>query len=144
METHGFLAPETEAAVRAAYEDVGPAAQNVTREVAKAMEFSKEEYGERVTGEVVETARDALFANLLQVFSGSCEEFEDWLENEDAAYEVVENGSEEVEMVAWHVVPFADTVVTASYQNEPAAARGTLRRIVHGRFYRDALSRTAD
>ncbi|MGB9986775.1 DUF5809 family protein [Salarchaeum japonicum] len=141
METHGILAPETDGEVRAAYEDVGPAAQNVTREVAKAMEFSKEEYGERVTGEVVETARDALFANLLRVHSGTRDEFEEWLDGTD--YEVAENGSDDVDHVAWHVVEFEDTVVTASYQNEPAAARGTLRRIVHGKYYRDAL-RTDD
>ncbi|QDX40032.1 DUF5809 family protein [Salarchaeum sp. JOR-1] len=142
METHGVLAPETADEVRAAYEDVGPAAQNVTRELAKAMEFSREEYDDRVTGEVVETARDALFANLLEVHSGSREEFGDWLADYD--YEVVENGSDDVDRVAWHVVPFENTVVTASYQNEPAAARGTLRRIVHGKYYRETLSRTAD
>lgn len=142
MDVHGFLAPETPDEVREAYEDVGPAAQTVTREVAKAMEFDTEEYGERVTGDVVETARDALFASLLRVQSGTREEFEAWLEGTD--YEVVENGSEDVENVAWHLVPFENTVVTATYQNEPQAARGTLRRIVHGTFYRETLSRTAD
>jgi len=141
METHGVLAPETEEDVRETYAEVGPAAQNVTREVAKAMEFSKEEYGERVTADVVETARDALFANLLEIQSGTRDEFEEWCEDD---YEVLENGSESVEYVAWHLVPFEDTVVTATYQNEPEAARGTLRRVVFGRFYRDVVSRTAD
>lgn len=141
METHGLLAPETEDDVREAFEAVGPAAQNVTREVAKAMEFDREEYGERVTADVVGTARDALFANLLEVHSGTRDEFEEWVEDD---YEVLENGSESVEYVAWHLVPFENTVVTATYQNEPDAARGTLRRVVFARFYRDVVSRTAD
>lgn len=142
MDVHGFLAPETPDDVREAYADVGPAAQTVTREVAKAMEFDPDEYGDRVTGDVVETARDALFASLLRVQSGTREEFEAWVDGTD--YDVVENGSEDVENVAWHLVPFENTVVTATYQNEPEAARGTLRRIVHGKFYRETVSRTAD
>ncbi|MFC7167048.1 DUF5809 family protein [Halospeciosus flavus] len=138
METHGFLAPATESEATAAYEDVGPAAQTVTREVAKAMEFDREEYDERVTGEVVATARDALFASLLEVHSGTREAFEAWLDDHPDT-DVRHNGSEDVDNVAWHYVPFEDTVVTATYQNEPDAARATLRRIVHGRFYRDVV-----
>lgn len=142
METHGFLAPGTPEEVREHYEDVGPAAQTVTRELAKAMEFDEAEYDDRVTSDVVETARDALFASLLEVHSGTREEFEAWLDGRDV--EVRENGSDEVDYVAWHLVPFAGTVVTATYQNEPAAARGTLRRIAHGRFYRDVLADGGD
>ena len=137
-ETRGLLAPETEAEVRQQFEAVGPPAQTVTREVARAMEFPKEEYQERVTGEVVETARDALFASLLQVGVGDREEFEAAKRDHPDA-EVVENGSENVDGVAWHYVPFADVLVATTFQDEPDAAVATLRRIAFGKFYRDAL-----
>ena len=70
MHTEGIHAPETEAEARELYEAAGPTAQTVVREVAKAMEFDREEYSERVTGDVVETARDAVFASLLAVTVG--------------------------------------------------------------------------
>src|SRR6056297_2512482 len=100
METHGFLAPDTEDAASERYEAVGPAAQTVVKETAKAMAFDAEEYDERVTDEVVETARDALFASLLEVRTGTREEYDEWLAERDR--EVTEHGSENVDHVAWH------------------------------------------
>lgn len=137
-ETRGLLAPETEAEVREQFEEVGTPAQTVTRELARAMKFPKEEYEERVTGEVVETARDALFASLLRVEVGDREEFEDARSDYPDA-EVVENGSADVDGVAWHYVPFDDVLVTTTFQEEPDAAVATLRRIAFGRFYRGVL-----
>ena len=78
MDTEGTFRFEAAAEARKAYESIGPAAQTVVREVTKAMEFDREEYDDRVTGEVVETARDALFASLLEVTVGSREEYDDW------------------------------------------------------------------
>lgn len=139
MQTHGVLAPDTAAAVREAYADLGSAAQTVVKESAKAMDFDRVEYGERVSTDVVATARDALFASLLVVHVGTREEFDDWLDEVDEEYDVQIEGSETVEHVAWHVVLFEETVVAATYQNEADAAVGTLRRIAFGRFYRPAL-----
>lgn len=136
MRTEGVFAPESEAAARDSFESVGPAAQVVVRETAKAMEFDREEYGERVTGEVVQTARDALFASLLVVHVGDRDEWEAW-QDDHPDYEVVEAGHPDVEKVVWHDCPFAETVVAATYQNEPEAAIGTLRRQAFGRCYRD-------
>jgi hypothetical protein len=138
METEGILAPETVADAREAYEDVGPAAQTVVRETARAMAFDREEYRERVTGEVVETARDALFASLLVVHVGTAEEFDDWCADRPE-YEVHVVGSDAVDSVVWHAAPFAEAVVGATFQNEPEAAVGTLRRQAFGRVYRDRL-----
>ncbi len=76
METHGVFSPATEAVAREQYEDIGPVAQTVVKETAKAMTFDREEYGERVTSDVVATARDALFASLLETHTGTSEEFE--------------------------------------------------------------------
>lgn len=135
METHGFLAPETEAEARDRYEAVGPAAQTVVKETAKAMEFDADEYDERVTGEVVETARDALFASLLEVRTGPREEFDEWLA--DREREVVEQGSGNVSRVAWHDAP--GKVVAATYENEERAAVATLRRQAFGQVYQDVL-----
>jgi len=137
MDVEGELSPETVEAAREAYEAAGPTAQVVVKEVAKAMAFDREEYRERVTGDVVETARDALFASRLAVRVGSREEFEDWREGFDG--DVLERGSEHVDSVAWHVAPFADRAVAATFQDERDAAVGTLRRQAYGEIYEELL-----
>ncbi|WP_254864562.1 DUF5809 family protein [Halovivax gelatinilyticus] len=133
METAGFFAPDDAAEASDYYEGVGPAAQTTVREVAKAMEFDREEYRERVTGDVVETARDATFASLLEVAVGTREEYEAWRETYDG--DVHEMGHEAVDNVAWHAGP-EDEAVAATFQNEPEAAVATLRRQSFGRLYR--------
>jgi hypothetical protein len=138
MRTDGVFAPETEAEAREAFESVGPAAQVVVRETAKAMAFDREEYRERVTGEVVETARDALFASFLEVHVGDREAFDDWREDHPE-YDVHVNGSENVDGVVWHAAPFSQQAVAATFQDEEDAAIGTLRRQAFGRIYADLL-----
>ncbi|SFC71341.1 hypothetical protein SAMN05444422_11616 [Halobiforma haloterrestris] len=137
MHTVGTFSPSSVEDARAQYETVGPAAQTVVREVAKAMEFDREEYDDRVTGEVVETARDALFASLLEVRVGSREEYEAWRESYDG--EVTTLGHENVERVVWHAGPEGEAVA-ATFQNEEDAAVATLRRQAFGRLYREHLS----
>lgn len=137
-DSRGLFAPETADEVREQYEAAGPAAQTVTREITRAMEFSAEEYEDRVTSDVVETARDSLFASLLRVDVGDYEDFEAFCDDHPDA-DVVEEGSSDVPRAAWHYAPFADTVVATTFQNEPDAAVATLRRIAFGRVYRDAL-----
>jgi len=137
-ETRGLFAPQTDAEVRERFEALGPAAQTVTREVARAMDLSKEAYDERVTSDVVGTAREALFASLLEVTVGDYDEFEAAQDDHPDA-DVYENGSADVDRAAWHYVPFADALVAATFQNEPDAAVATLRRIAFSRFYQDAL-----
>lgn len=70
METRGTFAPETRADALEYYEEVGPVAQVVVREATKAMSFGADEYDERVTPEVIRTARDATFAEMLVVHVG--------------------------------------------------------------------------
>jgi len=138
MRTEGVFSPETATEAAEAFESVGPAAQTVVRETAKAMEFDREEYDRRVTGEVVETARDALFASLLSVTVGDREEWEAWRED-NPEYEVHETGSESVERVVWHAAPATEDDVAATFQSEEAAAIGTLRRQAFGRVYQPML-----
>lgn len=138
MHTTGTFAPETAEEAREAYESVGPAAQTVVRETARAMEFDREEYRERVTSDVVETARDALFASLLAVRVGTREEFDAWVADRPE-YDVHRAGSDDVERVVWHAAPFAKAVVAATFQDEEDAAVGTLRRMAFGRVYREQL-----
>lgn len=138
METEGTLAPETHEAAREAFEACGPVAQRVVRETARAMDFDPEEYRERVTGDVVSTARDVLFAARLQVYSGTRAEFDAWLDDYPDV-EVVEVGSPNVDQVVWHPAPFASRVVAATYQNEREAAVEILRRQALGRIYRVEL-----
>ncbi|WP_396611555.1 DUF5809 family protein [Haloferax sp. S1W] len=138
METHGSISPESLAEAEREFERVGPTAQVVVRETAKAMDFDREEYRERVTGDVVETVRNALFAESLAVHVGSRTEFDDWCADH-AAYEVVELGNPDVERVAWHAVPFAEQVVATTFQNERDAAVSTLRRNAFGRIYREVI-----
>jgi DNA-binding ferritin-like protein len=137
-ETRGVLAPETADEAREQFEAVGPAAQTVTKELAREMAFSKEEYEERVTSEVVETARDALFASLLEVEVGEYAEFAAARTDHPDA-EVVQHGSEDVDRAVWHYVPFADALVAATFQSEPEAAAGTLRRIAFGEYYSEVV-----
>jgi hypothetical protein len=138
METRGTFAPETRAEALERYEEVGPVAQVVVREATKAMSFDEDEYDDRVTPEVIRTARDATFAELLAVHVGEGSEFDEWLaESEFDEDDVVRMGSENVDNVAWHPVPFADTVIAATYQEEPDAAVSTLRRNAFGRVYRE-------
>jgi hypothetical protein len=132
MHTTGRLAPDDPDAARTAYEDLGSTAQVVVREVARAMEFDREEYDQRVTGETVETARDALFASLLAVRVGTRAEYDQWAEQFDGPISVA--GSDTVEHVVWHA--FDGEAVAATYQDEESAAVSTLRRQAFGRLYR--------
>lgn len=98
METRGTFAPETRADALEYYEEVGPVAQVVVREATKAMSFGADEYDERVTPEVIRTARDATFAEMLVVHVGEEGEFDDWLaESEFDEDDVVRIGSDNVE-----------------------------------------------
>jgi hypothetical protein len=141
METDGVFAPETPAAAREAYDAVGGPAREVVRETAKAMGFAADEYRERVTGDVVETARDALFASLLEVHRGSREAFDDWCADRELERQVA--GSADVANVVWHPAPAADVVVAATYENEPEAAASAVRRQAFGRVYRPLFESTS-
>lgn len=136
MDTEGVFAPHSIEEAHEAYEAAGPVARTVVQEVARAMNFDREEYHTRVTSEVVETARDAVFASLLRVHVGDTAEFDAW-SAEHSDYDVVEIGSENVSRVVWHPAPFAETVVAATFENEPEAAIATLRRQAFGRVYRE-------
>ncbi|THE65130.1 hypothetical protein D8Y22_07865 [Salinadaptatus halalkaliphilus] len=136
MKTVGTFSFETAAEAQDAYESVGPAAQTVVREVAKAMEFEHEEYDERVTGDVVETARDALFASLLEVRVGSRKAYDEWVADYDG--DVMMVGHENVDNVVWHAGPEGEAVA-ATFQNEEDAAIATLRRQAFGRLYRELV-----
>ena len=143
METRGVFAPETPHAAATRYEELGQTARVVVRETAKAMSFDADEYDARVTGAVVETARDATFAELLIVHLADSDEFDVWLaDSEFGDDDVVQLGSANVDRVAWHPVPFAETVLATTYQDRPTAAASTLRRAAFGRVYRDALVET--
>lgn len=135
METRGEFMPASIEEARELAERLGPAAQLVVRETAQAMDFDRDEYRERVTADVVETARDAMFASLLRVFVGSRSEFDDWLDDRDLTVEKV--GSEQVDNVVWHA--FDGTVVAATFQNEPDAAVSALRRQAFGRLYKESF-----
>ncbi|MFB6091588.1 MAG: DUF5809 family protein [Haloquadratum sp.] len=143
MESEGTLSPSSLDEARAAFEAAGPTAQQVVREVAKAMGFDREEYTERVTSEVVERARNVVFAARLTVTVGSREEFDAWIADHPD-YEVFEIGSPDVDRVVWHAAPFAEAVAAATYQNEREAAIGTLRRHAFNRIYRPRFEGSSD
>lgn len=142
METEGLFAPETEAEARAQFDMLEPAAGEVVRTVAKAMEFDTQEYSERVGDDVVESAREALYASLLEVNVDERDEYERWCEDHD--YDVVEVGAPNVDRIAWHAAPFAATAVSATFQNERDAAIAALRRQAFGRLYRDIVRETEE
>jgi hypothetical protein len=137
METEGHFEPETLAAARETYAAVGPAAKTTVRETARAMDFDREEYRDRVSSEVVETARDAIFASLLRVRVADREAFETW--RDEADVEVTVKGNPNVSRVVWHVAPAAGEAVAATFEEEREAAVATLRRQAFGQLYRDRL-----
>lgn len=137
MDTEGLFAPETAAEARERYEALGAPAQVVVKEVTRAMEFDADEYDDRVSSEVIATARDALFASMLQVRVGTREEFDEWQAETDCA--VTEVGSEHVDGVVWHHAPFAGEAVAATYHEKRRAAVDTLRRQAFGRIYREVV-----
>lgn len=141
METEGLFAPETEAEARARFEMLAPAASEVVRAVAQQMAFDTEEYEQRVTGEVVETAREALYASLLEVYIGDRNTYEQWCDDHEC--DPVEVGSQNVDRVVWHAAPFAETAIAATFQDERDAAVATLRRQAFGRLYSDILGEQA-
>jgi len=138
MDTHGTFAPETADEARDRYETVGGTAQVVVKEVAKAMGMDADEYAERVTSEVVETARDVLFAQSLTVHVSTRTEFDDWLAQDD--WTVEEIGNENVDRVAWHAAPATETAVAATFADEQRAAVEMARRQAYGRVYRPLVT----
>jgi len=137
MRREGTLSPDTWAAARERFEAYGLTARTVVREVARAMEFDREEYQERVTGDVVETARRAMFAEALAVRVDDAEGFAAWREETPNDVRIV--GHDEAERVAWHVAPAAGRAVAATFQSEPEAAVATVRRMAFNRIYREEL-----
>lgn len=137
VEVRGRCEPDSWADAADRYESLGPTAQSVVRETARAMSFERSEYDKRVTASVVETARQTLFAEALAVRVADSETFEAW--HEAFAGDVRVAGSDAVERVAWHVSPAAGAAVAATFQNEPEAAVGTARRMAFNRLYRDRL-----
>jgi len=136
MERVGILSPESVEEARATYDQLVPAARTVTTETAKAVDPAGP-LDEQVTGDVVATAHEALFASLLSVSVGDREAFEDWRAGYDG--EVTALGSDNVPNVAWHAPTFGDHAVAATYADEREAAVATLRRQAFGRIYRDVV-----
>ncbi len=137
MDTEGTLRPETTDAARAEYEALESTASEVVRAITKAMSFDGDEYNERVTDDVFETAQEALFASQLAITVGTRDEFEQW--REESGYDVAEVGSDNVDNVAWHGAPAVDEAVAATFQDEPEAAVQTLRRQAFGQLYREMV-----
>jgi hypothetical protein len=137
MDIEGLFTPETAEAARERYDALGPTAQTVVKEVTRAMAFDAAEYDDRVSSEVIETARDALFASMLEVRVGTRAEFDEWRESTE--YAVTVEGSDNVDNVVWHVAPFAEEAVAATYHEKRRAAVDTLRRQAFGRIYREVV-----
>lgn len=131
VDVTGHLAPADPEAARTAYEELAEPAKVVSTEVAKAM--AVEDLRERLSVDVVATARDALFASILEVRVGDRGAYEAWRGDFDG--DVIEAGSDNVDSVAWHA--FDGTAVAATFQDERDAAVATLRRQAFNRLYRE-------
>ncbi len=137
-EVEGDLEPESLDAAREAYAAEAPTAKIAVREAAKAMGFDSSEYEERVTPGVIATVREALFAERLAVRISDRETYESWGDT-NPEFEVIEIGSPEVDRIAWHVAPFADQAVGATFHEKRMAAVSTVRKQAFGRIYRERL-----
>lgn len=137
METEGVFTPETREAVRERYTELEPAAGEIIRTVARAMNFDGEEYDNRVTDDVNEAAQDAMFASLLAVRVGDREEYEHWRESHEG--DLVVAGSEAADRAVWHDPDWTRAAVAATFHTERAAAVATLRRQAFGHLYSEVL-----
>lgn len=137
METEGLFAPATTVAVVETYDTLSSAATNVVKELARDLTADASAYDEMVGPETVATAQEALFASLLEVYTGTRTEYEEWCADRDV--ERIERGNENVANVAWHHAPAAGTVVAATYAQQRDAAVGTLRRQAFASVYRELL-----
>lgn len=137
MKTVGLLRPSDPDDAQALHRSVAPAARTVVGEAVRTMPVDDSRFRELVTDEVHAVANRALFASLLEVHDGSREDFERWLKDVDGDPEVTTFGTDTVDRIVWH--RFRDRVMAATYQHEPEAARGTLRRIAYNELYRDVI-----
>lgn len=138
VETYGTFDPDSWADAESRYDRLDSTAQVVVRAVTKAMAFDREEYDRRVDGDVVETAQQAIFAESLAVCVADRATFDTW--RAECSYDVRVAGSDAVGNVAWHVSTPAETAVAATFESEPDAAVGTVRRMAFNRLYRDRLA----
>ena len=136
METEGLFAPATAAEARDQYAAAGTAAETVVRELARSIPAADAE-AVREDADLRLTAREAIFASLLEVHVGTREAFEDAMADRDREAAVL--GSEHVSGVAWHDAPAADRVLAATFESEPDAAVATLRRQAFARLYREVV-----
>jgi hypothetical protein len=141
-ETRGTVSPPSWEDAETHYEEFGATAQSVVRELARALSFDREEYETRVDSDVVETARQTLFAERLAVRLADRATFDEW--REEYSHSVRVAGSDNVSRVAWHDSPAASAAVAATFENEPDAAVGTVRRMAFNRLYRDRLTADSD
>ncbi|MFB6082483.1 MAG: DUF5809 family protein [Halanaeroarchaeum sp.] len=138
MKTRGYIAPETEPAVRAQYAALAPAAKTVTKEIAEAATDDSDAYREIASEDVYETAQQALFASLLEVQVGTAAEYKSALD-EYEGFEADVAGTETVARRAWHPVEARETVVAVSFEEREDAAVASLQRQAFGRFYRPMI-----
>jgi hypothetical protein len=137
MHTEGLFAPETIEAAREQYAATDAAADAVLRALARAVPLAEDAGDVHADDDLRLTAREAIFASLLAVHVGTREEFDDWIDDRDRAVEEV--GSEQVSNVVWHDAGAADRILAATFENEPEAAVGTLRRQAFATLYRERL-----
>ncbi len=135
---YGTFAPVSWSEAERRYRELASTAQVVVRAVAKAMDFDRETYQQRVHSDVIETARQAIFAESLEVHVADSETFDSW--RRAYTHDVHIAGGDTVGNVAWHVSEPAQTAVAATFENEPEAAVGTVRRMAFNRLYRERLT----
>lgn len=140
MRTAGNLEPATAEEIHDIYDALAVPAKEIVHDITVALDFDRAEYNTRVDQRVITRARDALFGTLLRIQTDSRDSFESMLENQPyASYECIQEGSPNVDHIAWHVSPATETIVAASYQDHPEAAVATLRRIAWNELYTDIL-----
>ena len=137
METEGVFIPESPAAARRRYADLETAAETTVKAAGREQAATGAEYDALMTDAAFAAAHDALFAALLAVQVGARTAFERWRAWTD--HEVTVVGAAGVDNVVWHAPAFGDRAVALTFQDERAAAVGTLRRQAFGRLYRPLL-----
>jgi hypothetical protein len=138
MERRGLFSFDSEADLAAVHQALLPAGETVTEELLDVLAYHQEASEVSVTTELVETAHEAIFASLLEVYTGDSDEFDAWL-RDHPELEVHLEGHEHAERRAWHPVGPAGAVVAVTFQQEVEAAAEMVRRQAVGRYYRERL-----
>lgn len=137
MDHYGCFTPESESELVSRFESLETTAKVLVRQLRTAFDRNQDYVDDHLDQADVDTIKEIVFGSHLEIHAGTRQEFDQWFTGR--SLELIEIGSSEVDHIAWHHSPFVETVLAATFENEPEAAVETLRRQAIGRLYREYI-----